>query len=173
MADRTSTTRPAPERSSSGRSGARPRDRPERALFLVLAGAAAAAAVFASGYAAGNGGNPSASGNAPVVTVALTGTAVAPRARARLEVWHARGGNQPVRLSVVGLPPLPPHTYYELDLVPVGRPWESCGTFRVASAVQAVTLTLNAPHALRKGDTWVVMRQTRGREDGVTALRQV
>lgn len=170
MAKRPSTTRPAPEQSSSG--GARLRHRHLRALLLVLAGAVSAAAVFASGYVVGNGQNPRTPGNAPVVTVALTGTAVAPRARARLEVWHARGGNRPLTLSVVGLPKLPPHSYYEVDLVPDGRPWESCGTFRVTSAFQAVTLTLNAPHALRNGDTWVVTRQAQGREGGVTALRQ-
>lgn len=171
MAKRPSTTRPAPERSSSA--GARLRHRHLRALLLVLAGTISAAAVFASGYAVGNGQNPSTPGNAPVITVALAGTAVAPRARARLEVWHARGGNRPLTLTVVGLPGLPPHTYYEVDLVPDGKPWESCGTFRVASAWQPVTLTLNAPHALRNGDTWVVTRQVRGREGGVAALRQV
>ena len=106
-------------------------------------------------------------------TVALTGTTVAPHARARLEVWHARGGNRPLTLNVMGLPKLPPHTYYEVDLVPSGQPSESCGTFRVASASEAVTLTLNAPHALRTGDSWVVTREVQGRKGGVTALRQV
>jgi len=108
-----------------------------------------------------------------VRTVALRGTSVAPHARARLEVWHARGGNWPLTLSVVGMPKLPPHTYYEVDLVHGGKPWESCGMFRIASPSHAVTLTLNAPRALQKGDSWVVMRQARDREGGVIALRPV
>ena len=106
-------------------------------------------------------------------TLALRGTSVAPHARGRLEVWHARGGNWPLTLSVVGLPKLPPHTYYEVDLVHGGKPWESCGTFRIASASHAVTLTLNAPRAVRKGDSWVVTREAPGGERSVTALRPV
>lgn len=106
-------------------------------------------------------------------TLPLRGTSVAPRARARLEVWPPQGGNWPITLRVVGLPTLPPHTYYELDLVRDNKSWQPCGTFRLASSSPAVTLTLNAPVAFRKGDSWIVTRQTQGRAGGATALRQV
>jgi hypothetical protein len=153
-----------------GPTRARVRHRHERALLLLLAGLSIGA-VFASGYAVGAHRGGSAPRNGVVRTLALRGTSVAPHARAKLEVWHARGGNWPLTLSVVGLPKLPPHTYYEVDLVDGGKPWESCGTFRTASASHTVTLTLNAPRALRKGDSWVVTREALGREGGVTALR--
>lgn len=154
-----------------GPARARVRHRHERALLLLLAAALSIAAVFVSGYAVGDHRGGSAPRNAVVRTLALSGTSVAPHARARLEVWPARGGNWPLTLSVMGLPKLPPHTYYEVDLVHGGKPWESCGTFRITSAAHAVTLTLNAPRAFRKGDSWVVTRQALGREGGVTALR--
>jgi hypothetical protein len=145
----------------------------KRPLLLLLAAAISIAAVFVSGYAVGDHPGGSAPRDAVARTRALRGTSVAPNARARLEVWHARSGNWPMTLSVVGLPKLPPDTYYEVDLVRDGRPWRSCGTFRIASASHAVTLTLNSPYALRKGDSWVVTRQALGREGGVTALRPV
>lgn len=129
-------------------------------------------AVFVLGYAVAGRGGRIAARKAVARTLVLRGTSVAPHARARLEVWHARGGNWPLTLSVVGLPILPSRTYYEVDLVHGGK-WESCGTFRIAGASDAVTLTLNAPRAIWKGDSWVVTRQVRGREGGVTVLRQV
>jgi hypothetical protein len=78
-------------------------------------------------------------------------------------------------LSVVGLPKLRPHTYYEVYLVRHGRPWGSCGTFRVGgSPDQPVTVTLSAPYSLRKGDSWVVTRPGRGgTEPGTTVLSTV
>jgi hypothetical protein len=151
-----------------------------RALLILAAAVLSVAAVFVSGYAVGVHRGGSAPGNAVVRTLVLRGTSVAPHARARLEIGPARDANWPITLSVIGLPKSPPHTYYEVDLARDGKPWKSCGTFRAPSASHAVTLTLNAPFALRKGDTWVVTRQsgrqggvTVGREGGVTALRQV
>lgn len=131
------------------------------------------APVFGLGYALGDQRGGNAPGNAVVRTVVLSGTSVAPRARARLEVWRPRRGNSPLTLSVVGLPKLPRHTYYEVDLVHGGKRPESCGTFRIASASHAVIVTLNAPLAPRKGDSWVVTRQAQGRERGVAVLRPV
>jgi anti-sigma-K factor RskA len=144
-----------------------------RRALLLLAAALAIAAVFVSGFAVGDHRGGNAPTNSVAGTLALRGTSVAPHARARLEVLRARGGNWPITLSVVGLPKLPPDTYYEVDLVRSGRPPKSCGSFRVASASHAVTLTLNAPFALRKGDSWIVTRQVRGRESGVIALRPI
>jgi hypothetical protein len=143
----------------------------KRRPLLLLAAAFSIVAVFVLGYAVGDHRGGSTSPHALVRTLALRGTSVAPHGRATLEVWTARRGNLPMTLSVVGLPKLPPHTYYEVDLVRGGKPFGSCGTFRIARPSLAVTLKLNAPFALRKGDSWVVTRQAIGREGGVTALR--
>jgi hypothetical protein len=142
-------------------------------LALLLFAAALSIAVFVSGYVVRNRRGGPAPRNAVVKTLALEGTSVAPHARAKLEVSHGQGANWPMTLRVVGLPKLPPDTYYEVDLVRGGKPWGSCGTFRISSAPRAVTLTLNSPYALRKGDYWVVTRQAPDRERGVTALRPV
>jgi hypothetical protein len=147
------------------------RARLRRALIL-LAAVFSVVVVFVAGYLARALRTGSAPKRALVTTLALKGTtSVAPHARARLKVWNARLGNLAMTLRVVGLPKLPPHTYYEVDLVRGGKARGSCGTFRVARPSRAVTLTLNAPFAFRQGDSWVVTRQEVGREGGVTALR--
>jgi hypothetical protein len=78
-----------------------------------------------------------------------------------------------MKLTVVGLSPLPPRTNYEVYLVRNGKPWGPCGTFSAGSSPeQPVTVTLTAPYTLRKGDTWVVTRPGRGgTEPGQTVLR--
>ena len=147
----------------------------KRRAMLLLAAALSIAAVFAAGFAVANhrGGGSGKTVLAPE-TLALKGTAITPRARATLQVWHARSGNWPMTLSVVGLPKLPRHTHYEVYLVRNGKPWGSCGTFRVAGSSRAVTITLNAPYALRKGDSWIVTRPgPAGGEPGKTVLAPV
>ncbi len=55
-----------------------------------------------------------------------------------------------------------------------GKPYGSCGTFVVAGANRAVTVWLNAPYRLQKGDTWVVTKQLPGRSDvGPVVLKPV
>jgi hypothetical protein len=150
----------------------RPRRRvvKQRALVL-LAAALTLALVFFGGYAVGNGGSRSAKA---AVNLRLTGTSQVPNAQARLEVWHRKAGNWPMTLSVVGLPKLPAHNYYEVYLVRNGRPWGSCGSFRVTGSKRPLTVTLNAPYALQKGDSWVVTRPgASGAEPGTTVLRPV
>ena len=147
----------------------------KRRAMLLLAAALSIVAVFAAGFAVADhrGGGSGKTVLAPE-TLALKGTAITPRARATLQVWHARSGNWPMTLSVTGLPKLPRHTYYEVYLVRNGKPWGSCGTFRVAGTSRAVTLTLNAPYSLRKGDSWIVTRPGPvGGEPGKTVLRPV
>ena len=147
----------------------RQRRQMKRRAMLLLAAALAAGAVFAAGYAvAGHrGGN----GNQGVATIALRGTPLAPNAKATLELWSKRSGNWPMTLSVSGLKTLPPRTYYEVYLVRNGKPWGSCGTFRVTGS-QPVKVSLNAPYTLHKGDTWIVTRQAFN-EPGRTVLRPV
>jgi hypothetical protein len=140
----------------------------QRAL-LLLAAALSVAVVFAAGYAvADHRGNGSTAG-APK-TLLLRGTSAAPLASATLEVWRSQDGNWPMTLHVAGLPT---HARYEVYLVRNGRPWGSCGTFRVTGSSGPLTLRLVAPYALRKGDSWVVTRQAPGQEPGRTVLRAV
>lgn len=141
--------------------------------FLLLAAALSILAVFAAGYAVADHRGATHTAKLKPFTVALKGTAAVPRAHATLEVWHDRAGNWPMTLKVVGLPNQP-RTYYEVYLVRKGKPWGSCGKFRVASSSQAVTLTLNAPYPLQPGDSWVVTRSVQGgSEPGQTVLRPV
>lgn len=144
----------------------------KRRALVLLAAALAVAVVFFAGYAV-RGGGSTAKGPTPRL-IALKGTKKAPNARATLAVWHAQSGNWPMKLSVAGLPKLPARTYYEVYLVRGGKPWASCGSFRIEdSSASAVTLTFNAPYSLQKGDSWVVTRATFGSEPGKTVLRPI
>ena len=147
----------------------------KRRGLLLLAAALSIVVVFAAGYAVSNsrqsGGNSSAGGVAK--TLELTGTRQAPNAQATLDVWKPQAGNWPMTLNVTGLPKLPPHGYYYVYRVRDGKPWAPCGAFRVASPSQALTLTLNAPYKLRKGDTWVVTRPKQLGEPGTTVMRPI
>jgi hypothetical protein len=148
------------------------RRRRRRALIrggaLLLAAALAVAVAFAAGYTVGNERGGSTTKPAAILT--LRGTRLAPHARATLELWPARAGNWPMTLSVVGLPTLPAHEAYEVYLVRNGRPWAPCGTF-VTAGSGPVTVSLNAPYRLRRGDSWVVTRPQAGGGPGATVLR--
>jgi Anti-sigma-K factor rskA len=144
--------------------------------MMLLAAALAVAIVFLAGYIVANkgGGTASTTRNKPVEELALKGTSAAPGAQAALQVWHSRNGNWPMTLNVEGLPKLPAGSEYEVYLVRNGRPWGSCGTFRVISSRDTVTVTLNAPYSLRPGDSWVVTRaRPGGAEPGQTMLQPV
>jgi len=144
----------------------------QRAM-LLLAAAVALSLVFLGGYAVGD--NRGSSKSAPAVSLKLTGTSALPSAaQASLEVWHGRAGNWPMTLTAVGLPKLAPHNYYEVYLIRDGRLSGSCGTFRVTNPKRAVTVTLNSPYTLEKGDSWIVTRPGPGGvEPGKTVLRPV
>ena len=150
----------------------RPRRRVLRQRALVLLAATLALVlVFFGGYAVGNGGSKSSS--APF-NLKLAGTALAPNAQATLEVWHRKDGNWPMQLNVAGLKKLPPRNYYEVYLFRHGQIRGSCGTFRVTGSKRAVTVTLNSPYPLHKGDSWVVTRPgPGGAEPGQTVLQPV
>lgn len=147
----------------------------KRRALLLLAATLSVAAVFAAGYAVADHRGGGSTTGAPAAVLSLKGTKEVPKgARATLEVWQSRGGNWPMTLSVIGLPKLPKHVYYEVYLVRHGRPWGQCGAFRITNPSQAVTLSFTAPYKLRKGDSWVVTRPAPGRTDpGKTVLRPV
>jgi hypothetical protein len=145
----------------------------KRRALVLLAAALSVAVVFFAGYAVRGSGNSAKASN-PVVSLHLKGTSALPKAQATLEVWRARNGNWPMTLSVVGLPKLANHGYYEVYLVRNGQPWGLCGTFRGAGTSTALTVTLNAPYSLHKGDSWVVTRpNAAGVEPGQTVLSPV
>jgi hypothetical protein len=155
--------------------GKKRRSAKPRAL-LLLAAALVVALVFFGGYAVGNHGSGKSAHSGPVIAQALKGTSLAPNAEGTLQVWSSNSGNWPMTLSVAGLPKLPPLTYYEVYLVRHGKPWGSCGTFRVGGSnpSDVVTVTLTAPYSLRKGDTWIVTRPgAGGTEPGQTVLGAV
>ena len=142
----------------------------QRAM-LLLAAALVLVLVFFGGYAVASHGSK----NSPVKALALSGTSLAPQAQGTLQVWHSDSGdNWPMTLSVVGLPKLPGRTDYEVYLVRRGRPWGSCGTFRITGSSGEATVTLNAPYSLLPGDSWIVTRPgPGGAEPGQTVLRPV
>lgn len=145
----------------------------KRRALVLLAAALSLAAVFFAGYATRGGGSSAKAPN-PVVSLHLKGTSALPKAQATLELWKERDGNWPMTLSVVGLPKLANHASYEVYLVRNGHPWGLCGTFRGAGSSTALTVTLNAPYSLHKGDSWVVTRPTAGgAEPGQTVLSPV
>lgn len=141
----------------------------KRRAMLLLAASLAIVLVFLAGYAVANRGG---TGPTPAHTLALKGTSIVPQAQATLEVWDSQSGNFPMTLTAVGLPQLPEHRYYEVYLARNGKPWGSCGTFRVVgNPDQPVTVTLTAPYTLQKGDSWVVTQPgPDGSEPGQTVL---
>jgi hypothetical protein len=156
------------------------RKRRKPRAMLLLAAALALGLVFFAGYSVRSNKNGNGSGHKQqVMAVALEGTPLAPDAQGTIQVWDApdNNGNWPMTLRAVGLPKLPPHNYYEVYLLRNGKPWGSCGTFRVGgtgSSDQEVTVTLTAPYSLHKGDKWVVTRAAAGgAEPGRTVLRPV
>jgi hypothetical protein len=139
-----------------------------RSVALLAAAIAVVALAFLAGYVTGND-NGLSSGH----TLALVGTKAAPGALASLRVEPVdSAGNWPMRLSVTGLPKLPPHGYYTVYLMRNGEPYAPCGTFVVDGKAHGTSVSLNAPYDLRDGDTWVVTKQMPGHhEAGPVVLR--
>ncbi len=147
------------------------RRRIERRVALLAAALVVLVIAFLGGYLAGHGNAGSlASGH----TLNLVGTAQAPGALAALHVQEADpAGNWPMTLSATGLPKLPPHGYYEVFLTRNGKIFAPCGVFLVKSATAAVSVQLNAPYDLHRGDGWVITKQLPGRREvGPIVLKQ-
>jgi hypothetical protein len=139
----------------------RRRRRGRRRLTLLAAAIAVLAVVFVAGFAVGNSGNDLAGTH----TLKLVGTKQASGALASLVIQNVdEAGNWPMKLNVTGLPKLPAHGYYEVYLTRHGKPFAPCGIFVVAGKAGAISVHLNAPYTLRKGDSWVVTKQLPGNE---------
>lgn len=138
---------------------ARKRRSGQRRLMLLAAAIAVIAVVFVAGFAVGNSGN----GLVGTHAMKLVGTKQASGALASLVIQNVdEAGNLPMKLSVTGLPKLPSHAYYEVYLWRDGKAVAPCGVFVVSGKAGAVSVQLNAPYHIRKGDTWVVTRQLPG-----------
>jgi hypothetical protein len=137
--------------------------RVQKRVLLIAAALVVVGLAFLGGYLSGNGGGR---GLASGSVLKLSGTSAAPAALASLHIQPVdAAGNWPMKLAATGLPKLPPHGYYTVWLVRNGKPWASCGAFVVAGANRAVSVWLNAPYRLEKGDSWVVTKQLPGRRD--------
>jgi hypothetical protein len=135
----------------------------QKRVLLIAAAIVVVGLAFLGGYLSGNGGSSGLdSGN----VLKLSGTSAAPAALASLYIEPVdAAGNWPMKLSATGLPKLPAHGYYTVWLVRNGKPWASCGAFVVAGTHRAVSVGLNAPYRLQRGDSWVVTKQLAGRGD--------
>jgi hypothetical protein len=153
------------------------RGRVKQRAMVLLAAAILVFLVFIGGYVvANNSGGKSSKGSRAVLTQALQGTVLVPKAEGALQIWRSKdGSNWPMTLTVAGLPTLPPHRYYEVYLFRDGKIRGSCGSFRVGrSSSGPLTVTLTSPYALRKGDSWVVTRPgAGGSEPGFMVLRPI
>jgi hypothetical protein len=147
------------------------RRRIERRVALLAAAVLVLVVAFLGGYLAGHGNAGSLSSGH---TLKLVGTAQAPKAQAALIVQEADpAGNWPMTLSATGLPKLPPHGYYEVFLTRNGKIFAPCGVFLVKNPNAAVSVQLNAPYDLHRGDGWVITKQLPGRrEAGPIVLKQ-
>lgn len=133
------------------------RRRVRRQVLLLAAALCVLALAYLAGFLSGSHGNR-VSGR----VLQLRGTAAAPNALASLVVQPVdSAGNWPMQLSVTGLPKLA-HGYYEVYLSRNGEPVLPCGAFIVRSPSGAVSVQLNAPYHLRKGDSWVVTKEVPG-----------
>ena len=141
-----------------------------RKVLLLAAALALVAMAFLAGYITGNGkGDGLSSGT----TMSLVGTQAAPGALASLRIQPAdAAGNWPMKISVTGLPKLPPHGYYTVYLVRNGKPFAPCGYFVISGPDRGTSVWLNAPYKLQPRDTWVVTKQLPGHhEAGPVVLR--
>jgi hypothetical protein len=134
--------------------GGRGRRPLQRRVALLAAAIAVLLIAFLGGY------NPPNDRTASGHLLRLQGTAAAPGAQASLRIQDVDpSGNWPMELAALGLPKLPAKTYYEVFLVRNGKIDAPCGSFKVRSATESVSVHLNAPYRLHRGDSWVVTRQ--------------
>jgi hypothetical protein len=149
--------------------GRAPRTR-RRSVALLAAALALVTAAFLAGYVTGHGNDASVSSR---YTLALVGTKAAPGAFASLRLESVDpAGNWPMRLSVTGLPKLPPRGYYTVYLMRNGKPYAPCGAFVVDGKAHGTSISLNAPYDVRDGDSWVVTKQMPGHHEAGPVVLQ-
>jgi hypothetical protein len=145
----------------------RARRNPRRIRIALAAAAAVAAAAFGGGYLFGhsNTGTFASARDVPMHAVAGTGT----QAVGLVKVGRIDSdGNWPLEMKVSGLPKQPAGQYYELWLTRHGKPFVSCGTFRIQG--NTATVRFSVPYALSHYGGWVVTTVASGDEPGQTLM---
>jgi hypothetical protein len=136
---------------------------PLRVRVALVAAAAVAAAAFGGGYLFGHSNDSGAFASArsvPMHAVAGVGT----QAVGLVKVGHIdSNGNWPLQMKVSGLPKQPAGDYYELWLTRDGKPYASCGTFRVQG--NTTTVRFSVPYTLHNYGGWVVTRVAPGTDE--------
>jgi hypothetical protein len=138
--------------------------RRQRGAALLLA-AALAAIAFGAGYLVRGGREHPSSAFRATKVVRLHQTTRAPDGVAVVRVGRRDSqGNLPMLVTVSGLRKLGKHGYYTLALTKGGRPVVSCGTFKVASRRQRVTVRMNVAYDVKEFDGWVVTEYNHGQK---------
>jgi Anti-sigma-K factor rskA len=135
-----------------------------RAGAVLILAAAVAVAAFGGGYLFGHSkAKPSAFATQRIVPMHAAGTGLAsPVALVKVAQPDANG-NTALDFQVTGLAKQPTGSYYELWLTRKGKPWASCGTFRVEG--RTTTVRFSVPYRLSRYSGWVVTGVTPGRAD--------
>jgi hypothetical protein len=150
------------ERASTGMFQLLPRRRVGAALALA---AAIALVAFFGGYLAGYRKN----GFTAQFSPGMHGVAGVDAAAVIKVGKRDSDGNWPLQLEVSGLPPLKNGGYYEMFLTRGRKSW-TCGTF-AGGGDKKVSVRLNIPYDLRRGDGWIVTAERPGKpHPGATVL---
>jgi hypothetical protein len=141
----------------------------QRRVALLAAAIVVLLVAFLAGYITGNDNGVSGR------LLKLRGTAAAPAAQASIRLQSRdEAGNWPMEFAALGLPKLPGKGYYEVFLLRNGNQFFPCGGFVAKGPKIGVSVRLNAPYRLKKGDVWVVTKQTLGdRKPGPVVLKPV
>jgi hypothetical protein len=145
----------------------RARNNPRRARIALVAAAAVAAAAFGGGYLFGHSNTSgfASAHNVPMHAIAGVGT----QAVGLVKVGSIDSdGNWPLEMKVSGLPKQPSGDYYELWLTRHGKPFVSCGTFRIQG--KSATVRFSVPYKLSRYGGWVVTKVASGDEPGQTLM---
>jgi hypothetical protein len=136
----------------------RTRRQMQRRVGLLAAAVVILLVAFLLGYITGN--DSTSSGR----LLKLQGTALAPSAQGSLRIDNRdEAGNWPMEFAAFGLRKLPGDGYYEVFLVrDHGKQFFPCGGFIAKNAKLGVSVRLNAPYRLQKGDVWIVTKQNPG-----------
>jgi hypothetical protein len=135
-----------------------------RAGVALILAAAVAVAAFGGGYLFGHSkAKPSAFATQRIVPMHAVGNGVASSVALVRVARPDSNGNTALEFQVTGLAKQPTGSYYELWLTRKGRPWVSCGTFRVQG--RTTTVRFSVPYRLSRYSGWVVSGVTPGRSD--------
>ena len=135
-----------------------------RAGALLILAAAVAVAAFGGGYLFGHSkAKPSAFATRWIVPMHAVGSGARSSVALIKVASPDANGNTALQVQVTGLAKQPTGSYYELWLTRKGRPWASCGIFRIEG--RTTTVRFSVPYRLSRYSGWVVTGVTPGRSD--------